>query len=56
MKFAAIINTASGSVPNSAAADVQDILESEKFKEFVEQQYKIGGNSNVEVISPDELD
>ena len=34
----------------------QDILESEKFKEFVEQQYKIGGNSNVEVISPDELD
>lgn len=29
MKFAAIINTASGSVPNSAAADVQDILESE---------------------------
>ena len=29
MKFAAIINTASGSVPNSAAADVQEILESE---------------------------
>lgn len=29
MKLAAIINTASGSVPNSAAADVQEILESE---------------------------
>lgn len=29
MKFAAIINTASGSVPKSAAADVQEILESE---------------------------
>jgi len=32
-----------------------DIITSDEFKEFVEDNFKIGGNSNVEVVSADEL-
>ena len=32
-----------------------DLLADEKFKKFIEEQYKIGGSSNVEVVSPDEI-
>ena len=32
-----------------------DIISSEQFKEFVEDNFKIGGSSNIEVVSPDEI-
>jgi hypothetical protein len=33
-----------------------DILASNKFKEFVEDNFKIGGKSNIEVVDVDELE
>ena len=32
------------------------ILTSDQFKEFVEDNFKIGGSSNIEVVSADELE
>lgn len=33
-----------------------DILANDKFKEFVSENFKLGGNSNIEVVSPDEIE
>jgi len=34
----------------------ESILKSDKFKTFVQNQYKMGGSSNLEVVSPDEIE
>ena len=34
----------------------KEILSNDKFKQFVENNFKIGGSSNIEVVSEDEIE